>query len=131
MAIDMNETTLNMIAQRQDFLKATPEVSLGGVGEKDGNEMCEHVRRVLKRFDDPPQMGRARRSARLLAAHHKLQPSPDGISLKCPAPFPDHKSDKKCVIGSKARFLGRKPSAVLNRNRGRDRHSADGFLGPA
>ena len=36
-------------------------------------------------------------------------------------------SQKKCVFGSKARVLGRKHSAFLNRNRGDDRHSANGL----
>ena len=53
MVIDMNETKLDTIAQLQDFLKATPEVSFGGIGEKDGNERYEHISRVLKRFDYP------------------------------------------------------------------------------
>ena len=43
MVIDMNETKLDTIAQLQDFLKATPEVSFGGIGEKDGNERYEHI----------------------------------------------------------------------------------------
>ena len=81
MVIDTNETKLDTIAQRQGFLKATPEVRFGGVGEEDGTEIYEHISRVLKRFDDPPpQMGRARRGARLLAAHQWLQPSPDKTS---------------------------------------------------
>ena len=55
MVIDTNETKLDTIAQRQDFLKATPEVRSGGVGEEDGTEIYEHISRVLKRFDDPPR----------------------------------------------------------------------------
>jgi hypothetical protein len=38
------------------------------------------------------------------------------------------RKDKKCVIGSKAWFLGQKYSAFLNRNRGHDRHSANGLM---
>ncbi len=53
MVIDMNETKFDTIAQLQDFLKATPEVSFGGIGEKDGSERYEHISRVLKRFDYP------------------------------------------------------------------------------
>jgi predicted extracellular nuclease len=53
---------------------------------------------------------------------------PTPIQKPVTAPFQDHKSDEKCVIGSKAWFLGRKHSAFLNRNRGLDRHSVDGFF---
>ncbi|MFM9998738.1 MAG: hypothetical protein ACKVP1_07480, partial [Burkholderiaceae bacterium] len=45
-----------------------------------------------------------------------------------PAPIQNNKSDKKCVIGSKARFLGRHTGALLNRNRGHDRHSANDYV---
>ena len=48
-----------------------------------------------------------------------------------PSTLQDHKSGKKCVIGSKAWFLGRKRSAFLNRNRGHDKHSANGLMGSA
>ena len=53
MVIKMNETKLRTIGQLQDFLKATPEVSFSGIGEKDGNERYAHISRVLKRFDYP------------------------------------------------------------------------------
>jgi hypothetical protein len=45
-----------------------------------------------------------------------------------PSTLQDHKSGKKCVIGSKAWVLGRKRSAFLNRNRGYDRHSANRLM---
>jgi len=38
MVINMDETKLCSIAQLQEFLKATPEVSFSGICEKDGNE---------------------------------------------------------------------------------------------
>jgi hypothetical protein len=53
MVINMNETKLHTIAQLQYFLKATPEVSFSGIGEKDDNERYAHISRVLKRFDYP------------------------------------------------------------------------------
>jgi hypothetical protein len=53
MVINMNETKLRTIAQLQDFLKATPEISFSGIGEKDDAERYAHISRVLKRFDDP------------------------------------------------------------------------------
>ena len=49
----MNETKLCTIAQLQDFLKATPEVSFSGIDPKDDSERYEHFSRVLKRFDYP------------------------------------------------------------------------------
>jgi len=51
MVINMNEAKLRMIAQLQDFLNATPEVSFSGIGEKGDNERYAHISRVLKRFD--------------------------------------------------------------------------------
>jgi hypothetical protein len=53
MVINMNETKLCTIAQLQGFLKATPQVSFSGIGEKDDNERYAHISRVLKRFDYP------------------------------------------------------------------------------
>jgi hypothetical protein len=53
MVINMNETKLCTIAQLQDFLKATPQVSFSGIGEKDDIERYAHISRVLKRFDYP------------------------------------------------------------------------------
>lgn len=47
----MDDSKLRTIAQLQDFLKATPEVSFSGIGEKDGIERHAHISRVLKRFD--------------------------------------------------------------------------------
>lgn len=49
----MNEAKLRTIAQLQDFLKTTPQVSFGGVDEKDDNERYAHISRVLNRFDYP------------------------------------------------------------------------------
>ena len=53
MVINMNETKLRTIAQLQEFLNATPEVSFSGTGENGDNERYEHISRVLKRFDYP------------------------------------------------------------------------------
>ena len=53
MVINMNETKLRTIAQLQDFLKATPEVSFSGIDEKGDSERYAHISRVLKRFDYP------------------------------------------------------------------------------
>jgi hypothetical protein len=53
MVINMNEAKLRTIAQLQDFLKATPEVSFSGYGEKDDVERYAHISQVLKRFDYP------------------------------------------------------------------------------
>jgi transposase InsO family protein len=53
MVINMNDAKLRTIAQLQDFVKATPEVSFSGIGHKGDNERYEHISRVLKRFDYP------------------------------------------------------------------------------
>ena len=53
MVINMDETKLRTIAQLQDFLNATPEVSFSGIGEKDDNERYAHISRALNRFDYP------------------------------------------------------------------------------
>jgi len=53
MVINMNETKLCTIAQLQDFLKATPQVSFSGIGEKNDTQRYAHISRVLKRFDYP------------------------------------------------------------------------------
>ena len=47
----MNETKLRTIAQLQDFLKATPEVSFSRVGKEEDGQRYAHISRVLKRFD--------------------------------------------------------------------------------
>lgn len=47
----MDDSKLSTIAQLQDSLKARPEVSFSGMGEKDGGERYAHISRVLKRFD--------------------------------------------------------------------------------
>jgi hypothetical protein len=46
MVINMDETKLPTIAQLQDLLKATPEVSFSGIGEKDDAERYAHISRV-------------------------------------------------------------------------------------
>jgi hypothetical protein len=51
MVINMDETKLRTIAQLQEFLDATPEVSFTGtVGDGD-SQRYEHINRVLKRFE--------------------------------------------------------------------------------
>jgi hypothetical protein len=55
MVINMDETKLRTIAQLQEFLDATPEVTFtlaAGAGAGDA-ERYEHISRVLKRFDYP------------------------------------------------------------------------------
>ena len=52
--INMNETKLRTIAQLEEFLKATPDVSFSGIeGQSGNNERYEHITRVLTRFDYP------------------------------------------------------------------------------
>jgi hypothetical protein len=53
MVIDMDETKLRTIAQLQDFLDATPEVSFTGATGGGDTQRYEHISRVLKRFDYP------------------------------------------------------------------------------
>lgn len=53
MVINMDESQLRTIAQLQDFLKATPQVSFSGLDTKDGDERYAQISRVLKRFDYP------------------------------------------------------------------------------
>ncbi len=56
----MDETKLRTIAQLQEFLDATPEVSFTGtVGDGD-TQRYEHISRVLKRFDHPQRSRRER-----------------------------------------------------------------------
>jgi hypothetical protein len=57
MVINMNETKLCTVAQLQDFLNATPQVSFSGIGEKGDAERYAHFSRVLKRFDYPHRKG--------------------------------------------------------------------------
>ncbi len=47
----MDETKLCSIAQLQEFLDATPEVSFTGAAGEDDTQRYEHISRVLKRFD--------------------------------------------------------------------------------
>jgi hypothetical protein len=53
MVINMDETKLRTIAQLQEFLDATPEVSFTGTAVvADGDsQRYEHISRVLKRFE--------------------------------------------------------------------------------
>jgi len=51
MVINMDETKLCSIAQLQEFLAATPEVSFTGVSEDGDSQRYEHISRVLRRFD--------------------------------------------------------------------------------
>ena len=54
MMINMNETKLHTIAQLEEFLKATPDVSFIGIdGTVGNNERYEHITCVLTRFDYP------------------------------------------------------------------------------
>jgi len=49
----MDETKLRSIAQLQEFLDATPEVSFTGTIGSDDTQRYEHISRVLRRFDYP------------------------------------------------------------------------------
>ena len=49
----MDETKLRTIAQLQEFLDATPEVSFSGAAGDADSQRYEHISRVLKRFDYP------------------------------------------------------------------------------
>ena len=49
----MDETKLRSIAQLQEFLDATPEVSFTGAMGNDDTQRYEHISRVLRRFDYP------------------------------------------------------------------------------
>ena len=53
MVIDMDESKLRTIAQLQDFVAATPEVSFSSVAGSDDSHRYAHISRVLKRFDYP------------------------------------------------------------------------------
>ena len=54
MMINMNETKLRTIAQLEEFLKATSDVSFSGIDStEDNNERYEHITCVLTRFDYP------------------------------------------------------------------------------
>jgi hypothetical protein len=60
MVINMDETKLRTIAQLQEFLDATPEVSFTDVAGEDDTQRYEHISRVLKRFDYPRRNKRER-----------------------------------------------------------------------
>jgi hypothetical protein len=51
MVINMDETKLRTIAQLQEFLDATPEVSFTGTAGDGDAQRYEHISRVLRRFD--------------------------------------------------------------------------------
>ncbi len=56
----MDETKLRTIAQLQEFLDATPEVSIeGATGDADAQRYA-HISRVLRRFDYPQRNKRER-----------------------------------------------------------------------
>ncbi len=56
----MDETKLRTIAQLQEFLDATPEVSFTGTGGDGDTQRYEHISRVLRRFDYPQRNKRER-----------------------------------------------------------------------
>ncbi len=51
MVINMDETKLRTIAQLQEFLAATPEVSFTGTAGDGDTQRYAHISRVLRRFD--------------------------------------------------------------------------------
>ena len=60
MVINMDETKLRTIAQLQEFLDATPDVSFSGTGGDGDIQRYEHISRVLRRFDYPQRSKRER-----------------------------------------------------------------------
>ncbi len=60
MVINMNETKLRTLAQRQGFLDATPEVSFSGAAGDGDAQRYAHISRVLRRFDYPQRGKRER-----------------------------------------------------------------------
>ncbi len=56
----MNESQLRTIAQLQDFLDATPDVSFTGTGGDGDTQRYEHISRVLRCFDYPQRNKRER-----------------------------------------------------------------------
>ena len=62
MVIDMDETRLHMIEQLEEFLSATPQVAFTahGLGGAADDQRCEHISRVLARFDYPQRKKRER-----------------------------------------------------------------------
>ncbi len=72
----MNESQLRTIAQLQDFLDATPDVSFTAAAGDGDAQRYEHISRVLRRFDYP-QRGRAERGVVLgLSASHQRLAAP-------------------------------------------------------
>jgi len=78
MVINMDETKLRTIAQLQEFLDATPEVSFSGAAGDGDAQRYEHISRVLKRFDHPQ---RSKRERGVVLAYLRrtsgLRPHPD------------------------------------------------------
>ena len=56
----MDETKLRTIAQLQEFLDATPEVSFTGTAGDGDAQRYAHISRVLRRFDYPQRSKRER-----------------------------------------------------------------------
>ena len=56
----MDETKLRTIAQLQEFLDATPEVSFSGAAGEADTQRYAHISRVLRRFDYPQRSKRER-----------------------------------------------------------------------
>ena len=74
----MDETKLRTIAQLQEFLDATPEVSFSGAAGEADTQRYAHISRVLRRFDYPQRSKRERGVVLgLPAPHQRLQPPPD------------------------------------------------------
>ena len=60
MVINMDETKLRSIAQLQEFLDATPDVSFTGTAGEANTQRYAHISRVLRRFDYPQRSKRER-----------------------------------------------------------------------
>ena len=78
MVINMDETKLRTIAQLQEFLDATPEVSFSGAAGEADTQRYAHISRVLRRFDYPQ---RSKRERSVVLAYLRrtsgLRPPPD------------------------------------------------------
>ncbi len=66
----MNESQLRTIAQLQDFLNATPDVSFTAAAGDGDTQRYAHISRVLRRFDYP-QRGKRERGVVLAYAPHR------------------------------------------------------------
>jgi hypothetical protein len=53
MVINMDEAKLRSVAQLQEFLDATQEISFTGAPGNSDHQRYEHISRVLKRFSYP------------------------------------------------------------------------------